>query len=147
MSNKKDYIKVRIQKEQIRAQLKKMLGSEHCELISQIIIDNLSETEVGLAQLYKAFSGLQDQLKYNAGQQVWVDIGTLYSWRVDKDKMYAAGLVHQERVKGTITRISKTSQKPYTISYDCINSNGEEETDTTDVEEHQIFPYDSYPME
>lgn len=142
----KDYIHVKISKEQIRTQLKKVLGSEHCDLISQVIIDNLSETEVGLAQLYKAFSGLKDQLKYKAGQIVWVKLSVLYTWKIGKDQMSAARMIHQEQVKALITEVTKTKLNPYKIKYDYIGIDGKQSEDEIEVEEESLNPYDEYPM-
>lgn len=142
----KDHILVKISKEQIRTQLKKMLGSEHCDLISQVIIDNLSETEVGLTQLYKAFSGLKDQLKYKAGQVVWVKVSTLYSWRIEKDKMVQAGMIHQDQVMALITEINETKLLPYKIKYAYIGGGGSQEEDQMEVAEEALNPYDGYPM-
>ena len=146
MSNK-DYIQVKIHKEQIRTQLKKMLSSEHSDLISQVIIDNLSVTEVGLSQLYKSFSGLKDEFKFKVGQKVLVNQSSLHTWRIDYEKMTEAGMIKQGQITCMITKLIKTQENPYTVKYIYLDSSGKEGEDTTDVEESAIFPLDEYPLD
>lgn len=146
MSNK-DYIMVKIYKEQIRTQLKKMLSSEYSDLISQVIVDNLSVTEVGLSQLYKSFSGLKDEFKFKVGQKVLVNESNLYSWRIDKEKMAEAGMLKQGKITCMIANLTKTQAKPYTVKYTYINSSGEQGEETTDVNESEMFPVDEYPLD
>jgi len=124
-----------------------MLGSEYSDLISQVIVDNLSVTEVGLSQLYKSFSGLKDEFKFKVGQKVLLNKSNLYSWRIDEGKMMEAGMLKQGRITCMITKLTKTQEKPYTVKYTYLDSSGKEGEDTINVDESGMFPVDEYPLD
>ena len=141
------HITINITTDEIRSQLQKMLASSpHAKLISQVIVGNLSTTEVGLEQLYKAFTGIHTPLKYSLLQEVWIDYDASYSWKMDKKEMTDAGLVHQGRIKATILQIDQYREKPYRVSHNAIKDGVTEVLDTLSVSETKVHPKDEYPL-
>jgi hypothetical protein len=141
MSTKK--ISINITQEELGVSLSKMIHSEHSVLISKIIIANLSQTEVGLQQLYLAFSGIECKLKFNFLDNVTFPLEFLYSWKADKPKTAAAGFVYQERVKGRITDINPQREYPYFVSYKYMDTSGHIIDDTRWCKESELLHDDS----
>ena len=67
---KKTHIDVKVSVESIRDSLRKRIVSENSALITNVIIGNLEKSEVGLEQLYKALSGVQDKMQFKVGDRV-----------------------------------------------------------------------------
>ena len=82
MGDKKTHISVDIAVEDIRAALKKLICSDHSQLIGDVIIDNLLETDVGVKQLYLAMSGVREILKFKALDEVYIKYDYLYTSRI-----------------------------------------------------------------
>jgi len=120
--SKKTHIDVTISVESIRDGLRKLLISEHSALITKVIIGQLEKTDVGLEQLYKAMSGVQDKLKYKIGDYVMVSMDILHTWKFDKNKSEIAGLVKQNRMRGLIESVDPFLKYPYTIDIEVIDS-------------------------
>ena len=138
---KKEHINIRVSLEELRAGLQKMIRSEHSSLISKVIIDNLSVTEVGLQQLYRAMSGVSEKFKYKTLDEVSVKYDALSTWRMDKEKMKEANLIFQDHVNGTVTEVDPQRSQPYHINYECIDSKGARSKEDSWVSEEYIKPF------
>ena len=138
-----EVVNITITKEQIFKKLKSILKSEHAHLISKIIIDNLAITEVGLSQLYKSFTGVEDTVDFRLGDEVYVEWNQLNTWRFNKDKMIANGLLEQGVVRCTIIEINMCRNCSIQISHPYYRDADDEiQTDTSWVSPNKITPAD-----
>jgi len=138
-----EVVNISITKEQIFKKLKSILKNEHAHLISKIIIDNLAITEVGLSQLYKSFTGVEDTIDFRLGDEVYVKYESLNTWRLSKDKMIANGLLVQGVVRCTIDEINMQRNNSVKISHPYYRDTDDEiQTDTSWVSPTKITPAD-----
>lgn len=118
------HIEVKVTVESIRDSLRKRIVSENSKLITDVIIGNLSVTEVGMRQLFKALSGVEESVPYKVGDFVMVKIEPLYSWKFDKDKTKEAGLIIQGRVRAQIISIKPYQDAAVELKYSVLDSAG-----------------------
>jgi len=134
---KKEKFDIRVTTEELRLNLQKIIKSEFSSLVASVLIDNLSETEVGLEQLYKAISGMGPLAKFKIFDKVLVDMGHLPSWRLDKEKTNA--LLFKGKMKAEITEVNLQRKSVYMLRYSYIDSSGSEAiSETWPVEEHAL---------
>lgn len=138
MPTGKTHINVKISVSEIRAGLKKLIRSEHSELISEMIVSNLAETEEGLSQLYLAMSGVRVQFRFKVFDEVWVKFSSLATWRMDKEKMQAADLMFKGMVKGTIVEMNPHKTLPYKVKYTYRGKDDVEGTDDYWLDESNL---------
>lgn len=143
---KKTHIEVKVPVESIRDRLRKLLVSEHSQLIADVIVGNLSVTEVGLEQLFAAFAGIKDIRKYKVGDRVVCKAEVLYTWKFNKDDMAAAGQMHQGRVKGMIKDLNQYKKNMYEFEYTAIDG-GKSEVIANWVAESNICLEEEWPGE
>lgn len=139
MTKKKESITINVNVEDIQAGLRKLLRSEFAPLISQIIIDNLATTEVGLDQLYLAFSGIQKKIKFNVLDEVYVKKMKCATWKMDVDAMEKADIIFKGAVRAEITEIDPCRKDPIAIKYKIITHAG----DTEEYLHTRISPEDA----
>lgn len=142
--NKKDHILVKVSVNGIREGLVKIISSEHAQLIANVIIEQLSYTEIGLNKLHVALSGIPYTYKCNPLDEVWVSLDYLPNWRMDKPAMEKAGILKKNYVKCTVTEIHPHKKECYNLRFNLIKP-GESEisTDEYTVQEDGIL--DQYP--
>jgi len=103
--------------------LKSALGTEpHADLIAEMIIGNLSLTEIGLSQLYTAFSGFVEKIPFMVGDEIMFSESKLYSWHTDKSAMIEKGLIVNGMVKGVITSINIHKLRSIMVTYDGVKN-------------------------
>ena len=139
------HIDVKVTVESIRDSLRKRIVSENSKLITDVIIGNLNTTEVGMNQLFKALSGIEDKISYKIGDFVMVDTGPLYTWKFDKEKTREAGLIIQDRVRAQIIRIDKYRDTPLELKYNVKDSDGNDVTVTSTVRVTSVCLEDEWP--
>lgn len=144
-----DYFEIKMTKQDMVNLLEKELSScSYPKLVAETIIDNLALTEIGLQQVFKALRGLKVQLKYSLGDELWMSEDQLYTWRADKDKMRAEGLIHQGKLLVQIIELRPNSLEPYMVQYTYVNTAGEtlQEKNKT-ISEELLFPADQFPLD
>lgn len=141
------HIEVKVTVESIRDSLRKKIVSENSKLITDVIIDNLSITEVGLKQLFRALSGIEDKIPYKVGDFVMVKIDPLYSWKFDKVKTREAGLIVQERLRAQIISIKPYHDASLEIQYDVLDSNEDTIRIVSPVRVTDVCMEDQWPGE
>jgi hypothetical protein len=146
--SKKTEISISVTVNEIRAGLQKLIGSEHSQVITEAIIENLAETEVGLIQLYRAMSGIKDSVPFRVMDEVWVNFDSLPTWRMDRDKMGASpGLIFKDRLRCTIGDINLQKADSIYVKYRIIDSAGIEKDDTYWVNARNVHPATEDPFE
>jgi ribosomal protein L21E len=144
--DKKTHIDVKVSVESIRDGLKKLIISEHSQLIADVIVSNLAQTDVGLAQLFRAMSGIRDKLKYKVGDSVLAVPGSLDSWEFDKDFMTQQGLIVQGRVKAKVLEVKPFKKEQYKLVYTCLKMGRSEGKEVQSmVEEKDICYEEEWP--
>ena len=141
------HIDVKVTVESIRDSLRKRIVSENSKLITDVIIGNLSITEVGLRQLFKALSGVEESVPYKVGDFVMVRIDPLYGWKFDKDKTKEAGLIIQGRVRAQIMAIKQYQDAAIELKYNVLDSNGGPIEVTSPVRMNELCLEDEWPGE
>ena len=135
---KKEYINVQISVEELRAGLQKLIRSEHSFLISETIINHLAGTPVGLARLYQSMAGVRKTFKFKPLDEVYVDFHSLSTYKMDKDKMIASGLIVKDFVLCTVAEVSPFTDYPYKVKYTYIKPDGTKEVDDSWVKEDYL---------
>lgn len=122
---KKEKFEVKITTEELRLNLRDILsGSRFSSLVADVIVDNLSETEIGLEQLYKALGGTRPKAKFKVLDNVLIDMNALPTWRTDKEA--TAKLLFQGRMKGCISEINLQKKCAYKVEYAYIEEGSSE---------------------
>lgn len=145
MTQPKKNITVKVTADSLKDRLRKGLVLSYPELLTTVIIENLARTEVGLEQLFKAFSGIEDKPKFRVGEHMMLTQDAAYTWKYDKTKMEEAGLLFQERIKCQILSIDMYKKAPYEVTYTALNTVGGSEDVKHEVEEKSICREDEWP--
>jgi len=139
------HIDVKVTVESIRDSLRKRIVSENSKLLTDVIIGNLNTTEVGMAQLFKALSGIEETISYKVGDFVMVKTEPLYGWKFDKDKTKEAGLIIHDRVRAQVVCIDKYKLNSLELSYIVKDSDGNDITVTSPVRVTAVCLEDEWP--
>ncbi len=142
------YVQVRVSAEQIEKRLLDCLDMHipNRTLIAKVIIENLTMTDLGLAQLYNAFSGIKPEVHVKIGDDVLVEYKNL-SWRMNKPRMEEAGMIYKKKyVKGVVHDIDLRKTDSIGIQYTYMPDSGDAATDTYFVDpSHVIKTTEEYP--
>jgi hypothetical protein len=117
----KDYIEVKVKVKDIEAMLKDKLTGAYNKEVAQIVISNLKTTELGIEQLYNAFSGILPTTDVKVGDSVLINASTLPSWRIDFDKTKEAGFMYQSKMKGIVEYIDLCKIACYRVKYSYVD--------------------------
>lgn len=131
-----------------QALLKCFAKHEHKEIIVNVIIGTLNQTEMGLSHLYKALLGVEPQSKLKIGDKVLANLQNLPTWRIDKDKTLANGLLDKnDNMVCTVTAINNYKSDNIEIEINYMNSKEDEvQKDTYPVSDDKLFLIDdSFP--
>lgn len=135
-----------------QALLKCFAKHEHKEIIVNVIIGTLNQTEIGLSHLYKALLGVEPQTKLKIGDKVLANFYTLPTWRMDKDKTLASGLIDKnDNMVCTVMAINNYKSDNIEIEMTYMNSKEDEfQKDTYPISDDKLtlidesFPEDAY---
>ena len=123
----KEYVDVRVSTAQIKRTLRDMLlNNPHRELIASTIVDNLSETEVGLAHLYNALSGVKPTVHVKVGDDALVKFDNLPTWRMDRTKMEESGQMEKGHVRVSVKEINLQRRESIIIEYTSYKADSQE---------------------
>jgi hypothetical protein len=147
MAISKTHIDVKVSVESIRDSLRKRIISENSMLITDVIINNLKNTEMGLEQLFNALSGIEDKISYKVGDHVMVEVDPLYTWKFSKEKSAEAGLFLNNRIRAQIMEINPYSKTPLNLIYDVVDNKGEYIKVESPVKIDQVCLEDDWPGE
>lgn len=143
--DKKDHILVKVPVNGIRESLVKIISSEHARLITNVIIEQLNHTEIGLDKLYMALSGVPFTYRFNILDEVWVNIDHLPGWRMNKDAMVKANLLKNNAyIKCTINKISPHRKHCYNVQFNILKP-GETEVSLEEYDITEDAVIDQYP--
>jgi ASC-1-like (ASCH) protein len=145
----KTHFDVRITMEEMRQLLEQELSaSPNKKLLAEIIIGNLSLTEVGLEQTFKGMRGINNSLKYKKGDKLWMDANKLYSWRADKAKMIENNMIFQDKVPVEVTKLRPYNSETYQVKYEYMTTSGEKSMEENcTVPEEYLIPKDNFPLD
>lgn len=151
--SKKERITIEVSVDSIRQALKKVIKSEYAPIIVDAIVKHLEESEIGLEDLYHSLMGVERTFAFKPLDEVWVSIEHLPSWRMDKVKTIAAGLVFKDSfMKCKVVEINALSRTCYRLEFECIPT-GKDEKRTEDywlppslisgqyIEEEDLLPF------
>lgn len=140
------HISIEVSIESIRDSLRKKIISEHSQLIADVIIGNLKNTECGTEQLFKALNGIGDTPKYKVGDDVLVDMNALYTWQFDKDA--TEKLAIKGKIKAKILSIDLFKRSSYEVSFKaCQIKDSELKEFTSMVNEARICLEEEWPFD
>ena len=126
----KKYVDIRVSTDQMKSTLRTKL-SDKCpykEVLVDAIIDTLAETEMGLSNLYNAFSGVIPTVHVKIGDDVLVSFDHLPTWRMDRERMREAGHLERGYVKCTVKEIHLQRRESIIVQYTaCRSDNSQEE--------------------
>lgn len=123
----------------LRHALKKLIKSEHNELIAKIIIRHLAASEMGLNDLILSLSGITRHFKYKILDEIVIPYNTSYTWKINKQFSIDAGyIIKGELIKAVIIGINNVSANQYKITYKFVDDKGIEIIQEQDVAQEQI---------
>jgi hypothetical protein len=124
-----------------------MITSAYSDLITDIIIGNLGETNNGLEQLYQAMSGISFKPKYKVGDEIFVRLEDVGSWRIDVPKTKSEGLLlgNDDLLKGQISHINVYHMYPYTVSVSLVGTGSASVTVQSILLEEKSIIYEEWP--
>ena len=123
-------IHLTIDKKEIRRVLRNyLITSPFPDIIADVIISNLGETQIGLVQLCRAFSGIAPSSRFKPFDQVLVKWQGLSTWRCDEKIMKEKGLLHQGYCNAEIVEIDLIKSYSVCIKYDYYDNAGVLNTD------------------
>lgn len=144
---KKEHIDVQISIQSIRDSLRKRIVSENSDMITDVIIMNLKKSPRGLEQLYKALSGVRDELKFKPGDKVYADISYLHTWKFDKDKSSEAGLVINKKMLSLVTAVDPQDQYTYEVTTEALDHSGTPIKVVSSVNEEHLYIEEEWPAD
>lgn len=133
------HINVAVKVSELQAELKKIIKSPHNDLISKIIIGNLSKSSEGLGQLFKSLSGITNELPWKVGMDILVKKMAIYSSKIDWPANIEKGLCHQELIKARIIGIDIYTYSQINIEFELIDVLGQLVTSTQTVSAEYIL--------
>lgn len=136
--HKKDKIVIEVPLDTIKKAFGKVINSENAPIIVDAIVKHLQETDLGLEDLYFSLMGVERTFKYKVLDKVWVNIEHLPSWRIDKVKSEAAGLILREKfIKCTVVEIQPLVRSCYRVEFEAIPTGKDEPK----LEEYMLAEY------
>ena len=129
---------VAVEKEKLIETMRVLLDRHpHSHILADVIINNLEKSPVGLAQLLNAFLGMKVECPYEEGQEVWVKYDALPTWRFSP-AMQEKDMIFQGNIKAVIRNIDLYRLAPISVEYEYLNSNGDLEKGSYEVQMKQI---------
>lgn len=129
-------IRISMSYDDIAQAIEKTFKPDHAKLMTQAILEVLSDSDSDLESVFKASMGITPKVDYFVGQQVIADINGLSDWRFDKQKMIEEGLLSAENTVLTIiTHVRPFSRtRTYTLQYEYIDKDtGKRKTTTSET--------------
>ncbi len=127
------YIEVKIATDEIRKTLLSCLdkNNPHRELIATTIMEHLKITDMGLEQLFNAFSGLKPSVHVKIGDTVLVKYNNLPSWRMNEERMRNAGMIYRDTyIKGEVHSIDLLRKDSVCFKFTYLPNEGDAHSDT-----------------
>jgi hypothetical protein len=127
MTQKSKSIMIEVTEDSIKRSLLRIIKSEHAPIIVDTVIKHLVTTEIGMEDLYYSLQGEERVFSYNIMTEVWVPFDRLPSWRIDKAKTTAKGLVYRDLyLKCKIAEINPLTRSCYRLMFNCVPTGNEE---------------------
>ncbi len=140
MSNQVEHINLKVKTEDVRAGLQKVIRSEHAHLISNVIIEHLGLTGLGVEHLILALSGIEVTPRFKVLDKVYVKFDSLPTWRMNKEKMIANKMIIKDCIEATVVEVDMLVKSPYKLTYNFMhNSDDEIHKDNYWMEESQAI--------
>lgn len=137
MANETIELPISVLKEALKKIFKKAEHA-HADLLSEVLVKNLSLSETGLVHTYLALSGTRLSLPFLPGDEIKINIKELHSWTVDIPAMRTAGLITiDDCVKGTITKVDPYMKANIFYKFERI-CNGKQEFYTDNISHSKI---------
>lgn len=137
----KDKITLEITAEELGRELHKRFSASipNAEMLTEVIMGNLRQTDMGLEQLFRVMQGLQYKTtKLAPGMPVWVKLDIIPTYDLDVDRSRDKGLVQGDWMKAQISRINHFVSHGIEVKYERINKQGKQESRTYEVSESYV---------
>lgn len=132
-------VEIQITEDEIKALFSSIISSKHVKFIAEVVVGNLSTTEVGLRQLYLAMNGVFTPVNFKVGQSVYVKPDQLYSWYFNQQQMEEEGYLINGLMPCIISEIDNHAKNRVTVKYKYIDKDGKEKETDTAVDETKII--------
>lgn len=129
-------ISLRLDIQDISQAIAKTFKQEHSKLMTQAIMEVLSDSESDLESVFKASLGIVPHVHYFVGQKVILEMNGVSEWRFDKERMREEGLLADNNTATVLIKevrpFSKT--RTYSVQYAYIDKDsGEKVINTSDT--------------
>lgn len=124
----KDEINVTIRKSDLKKMLKNVIQHSQSTLISEVIVENLAQSECGLVNMFHAFNGINPELadfNLKVGDMIPVKWYGLSTWDWDEQAMKNAQILLDGTVECHILGYDNTKTHSIHVEYIFIDKSGE----------------------
>lgn len=136
---KKNSVNITIQESEIRAGLKRIIRSDHSQLIVDSIIGHLSQHNPGLEDLFLAMAGIEKKLAFKPTDEVYVPLGRLPSWKVNKENTREAGLANKDYVVCVVKEVNHYASYRVHVKWTAKNDQNEDVSGEDWMNEDWLF--------
>src|SRR3990172_8151564 len=110
-------VDIQITKDEIKALFSSIISSKYVKIIAEVVVGNLSTTEVGLSQLYKAMNGVFTPVNFKVGQSVFCKPDSLYSWNFDVSRMEQENYFMNGLIPCIVQEVNPHARNRVTVKY------------------------------
>lgn len=144
----KNSIQIDVSLAELRRELRDriIVKEPHRDLIVNTIIDNLAKSEVGLEQLFKAFSGIKVVCPFPMGTKFKSRTWQLSLYSADTDTMKAKGIIRNDMMEVTLIDFEPNKKSCLVVEYDYLDKSGNPQRNTTNVPVSEAY-LEQYPFD
>jgi hypothetical protein len=136
-------INIKLNTKQVAEAISLTFTGKYKDEMTECLMSVLEGNDVGLASLYKASIGVKPELEYTIGTRVYVEIGTLSTWRMALKEMKKTKAIIDDLLVCTIIKVDKYAENPYKVEYDYLDVDKAKDTLTNFSYINPIFIKDS----
>lgn len=136
-----------ITNQQLQDLLEITLSSNHCKLISTVIMAHLETTPNGMEQFAMSLMGIAPTVTLKPLDEVYVNFNHLQTWRMNKSQMMEAGYLFKDKVRCTVIETNVYQIEPIHVRYVSIDSGGINKFDTMWIQESSAILTDQMKLE
>lgn len=118
------------------------LNHKYAHEISKVLIMHLGKDEIAMAQIFKSFLGIVPKTDFKIGDDVFVNMSDLPTWRMEVKAMQDKNMVHKSHLPCVIKSIDLTKRDAIEVTYKMLDKNEVEVMDTYWVREEAVSAHD-----
>jgi hypothetical protein len=128
--------------------LQQQITGPNADLLTEAVLGLLDDTEWRKTILLKAALGTKARSKFRLHEKYLVKVSDLSLYHADKVLMKEKGLINGDnQLECVLKAFNPFTHSKYKVSYQYLNSNGEQKTETYDLHESYLKVAEEFPEE